>query len=248
MIEIGEGTELAARCGGDTLCLWVGQGLGGRGRAWRSADGRAVAVAGPGVAARDRLAVRGPAGAAVALAREVLDLVGPGFRPLGDPALIGALVAADPRLEMVGRFGWMSCRRPEAALPPGPVRAAWLSGAALAEAAALIQEAFPDSLARPGIPGAERWAGVRDDVGGLVATGTLAWPAPAVGLLAGIAVRPRARGRGLGRDICAFLLAEALRRHEAAALMVDDWNHAALWLYRSLGLRYRAVAAAAGPG
>jgi ribosomal protein S18 acetylase RimI-like enzyme len=68
---------------------------------------------------------------------------------------------------------------------------------------------------------------------------------PAVALLAGIAVHPQARGQGLGRDIAGFLLAEALHRHEAAALMVEDGNHAARHLYRSLGLRYQPVAAAA---
>lgn len=31
---------------------------------------------------------------------------------------------------------------------------------------------------------------------------------------------------------------------EAAALMVEDWNHSARRLYRDLGTRYRAVAAA----
>jgi hypothetical protein len=46
MREIGDHEELAARCAADTLCLWAAQGLDGRCRAWRSADGRAVAVAG----------------------------------------------------------------------------------------------------------------------------------------------------------------------------------------------------------
>ncbi|MGO8958956.1 MAG: GNAT family N-acetyltransferase [Streptosporangiaceae bacterium] len=91
------------------------------------------------------------------------------------------------------------------------------------------------------------WAGVRDDAGRLLATGTLAWSAPAVGLLAGIAVDPKARGQGLGRDICGFLVAEALRRHDAAALMVEEWNHPAQRIYRELGMRYRALAAAALP-
>jgi GNAT superfamily N-acetyltransferase len=65
-----------------------------------------------------------------------------------------------------------------------------------------------------------------------------------------VAVHPRARGQGLGRNIGAFLLAEALRRHRAAALMVEEWNHAARRTYSGLGLRYRPLAAAAvqGPG
>jgi len=247
MREIGDHEELVALCGADTLCLWAAQGLAGRSRAWRSADGRAVAVAGPGLSTRDRLAVRGPAGAAVALAREVLAEVGPSYRPLGGRELIGALVAAIPQLVPAATFGWMHCRRP-AALPPGPTTARWLPDAALAEVATLLESSFPASQAKPGVAGVGRWAGVRDATGRLVATGTLAWSAPAVGLLCGVAVHPQARGRGLGRDLCAFLLARALRRHEAAALMVEDWNHAAQRIYRDLGMRYQALAAAAVRG
>ena len=247
MKEIGDHEELAAWCGADTLCLWAAQGLDGRSRAWRSADGRAVAVAAPGLARRDRLALHGPADAVASLAREVLDQAGPSYRPLGDRELIGALVGAIPRLVLAGTFGWMYCWR-SGVLPPGPTTAAWLPGAALGEVAALLQAGFPASLAKPGVAGVGRWAGVRDDAARLVATGTLPWPAPTVGLLAGIAVHPDARGQGLGRNICAFLLAEALRRHEAAALMVDDWNHTALRLYTDLGLRYQALAAARSAG
>ena len=247
MREIGDHEELAAWCEADTLCLWAAQGLDGRCRAWRSADGRAVAVAGPGLSNRDRLAVRGAPDAALALAREVLELTGPSYRPLGDRRLIGALVAGIPALVPVGTFGWMDCWR--AVTPrPGPTTARWLPDAALGEVAALLETGFPASHAKPGVPGVGRWAGVRDDDGGLVATGTLAWSAPDVGLLAGVAVHPRARGQGLGRNIGAFLLAEALRRHQAAALMVEEWNHAARRTYSGLGLRYRPLAAAAVPG
>jgi GNAT superfamily N-acetyltransferase len=244
MREITDHEDLVALCGADTLCLWAAQGLDGRCRAWRNADGRAVAVAGPGLSTRNRLAVRGPADATVALVREVLDEVGPSYRPLGEERLIGALAAAIPALTLASSFGWMYCWR-DAVPPPGPSTAGWLTDAALPEVAALLQAGFPDSHAKPGVAGVERWAGVRDENGRLVATGTFAWSAPAVALLAGIAVHPEARGRGLGRDICAFLLSEAFRRHEAVALMVEEWNQPARRLYRDLGLSYQPVAAAA---
>jgi GNAT superfamily N-acetyltransferase len=247
MIEIGGHAELAARCEADTLCLWVAQGLDGRSRAWRSPDGQAVAVAGPGLSTRDRLAVRGPAGAVVALVREVMDEVGPSYRPLGDRELISALVAGMPQLTPVASFGWMYCRGPGSS-PPEPSTADWLPETALPEVGALLEISFPASQARPGVAGTERWAGVRDAAGRLLATGTLAWSAPTVGLLTGVAVHPDARGQGLGRSVCAFLLAEALRRHGAAALMVEEWNQAARRMYKSLGLRYQAVAAAAASG
>jgi GNAT superfamily N-acetyltransferase len=243
-MEIGDHEELVALCSRDTVCLWAAQGLDGRSRAWRSADGNAVAVAGPGLSARDRLAVRGSPDAAVALVREVLAEIGPTYRPLGDRALIGALVEAIPQLVSAGTFGWMDCSR-STAVPPAPATAQWLPDDALPEVAALLQASFPASHAKPGVFGVHRWAGVRDDTAGrLLATGTLAWSAPSVGLLAGIAVAPQARGRGLGHNICAFLFAEAMRRHKAAALMVEEWNHPARRIYQELGMRYRPLAAA----
>jgi ribosomal protein S18 acetylase RimI-like enzyme len=75
--------------------------------------------------------------------------------------------------------------------------------------------------------------------------GALAWSAPPVGFLAGVAARPAARGQGLGWQVCRFLLAEALARHGAAALMVDEANQLARRLYQGLGLRYRALGVAA---
>jgi GNAT superfamily N-acetyltransferase len=244
MREIADHAELVALCAADTLCLWAAQGLDGRCRAWRSTDGRAVAVAGPGLSTRDRLAVRGPVDTTVALVRDVLGEVGPSYRPLGGRELIGALVAAIPALRPVSSFGWMYCWH-DAVPPPAPSTAGWLTDAALPEVAALLQAGFPDSQAKPGVAGVERWAGVRDENGRLVATGTVAWSAPTVALLAGIAVHPEARGQGLGRNICSFLLGRAFQQHDAVALMVEQWNHAARRLYRDLGLCYQAVAAAA---
>ncbi|AUG80840.1 GCN5-related N-acetyltransferase [Kitasatospora sp. MMS16-BH015] len=284
MREIADHAELLARYGEDTLCRWVAQAPDGRGRAWHSPDGRAVAVARPALSRRDRLAVSGPPEAAVPLVRAVLAEVGPTFRPLGDRALIEALVDGIPELAAVGAFGWMDCQanpeqpaasgpatipgRPatpdkattsgQPAMPgqpaaswhpgatdlgrPGP---GWLGAAALPEVAVLMAHAFPSSHAKPGAEGVERWAGVRGEDGRLLAVAALAWSAPTVGLISGVAVDPAARGRGLGRAICSFLLGEALAGHGTAALMVGGENHTARQLYRSLGMRHRAVAAAA---
>ena len=109
---------------------------------------------------------------------------------------------------------------------------------------ALLDEAFPESYAYPGRPGArDRWAGVRDG-GRLVAVAALAWCAPTVGFLGGVATAPAARGRGLGRVVCAFTVERALAEYGTAALIVDDANSAALRLYRGLGLAYRPLGAA----
>jgi GNAT superfamily N-acetyltransferase len=242
--ELSDSAALAAACQGDTLCLWAAQGLGGRGRAWVSDDGRALAVAGPALATKNRLAVWGAPEAAVPLVRDVLAEVGPAYRPLGDPALIDALVAGIPALAGVARFGWMDGG------PPGPPAAArgpagWLRDTDLAGVADLLAASYPASYAKPGVPGVERWAGARGSDGRLAAVGALAWSAPGVGFMSGVAARPAARGQGLGRQVCALLLAEALARHGAAALMVDDGNQAAVRLYRGLGLRYRQLGVAA---
>ena len=243
MREISDIADLAA-AHADTLCAWAAQGLAGRSRAWLSDDGRALAVAGPALATRDRLVVRGASDAAAPLVREILAEVGPTYRPLGEAALIDALADRIPGLARVARFGWMDCGPPDPpAVDRGPAQ--WLPEADLARVADLLAASYPASYAKPGGPGVERWAGVRGSDGRLAAVGALAWSAPSVGFLAGVAARPAARGQGLGRQVCRFLLAEALARHGAAALMVDDGNHAARRLYRGLGLRYRQLGVAA---
>jgi GNAT superfamily N-acetyltransferase len=236
----------------DPLFRWTAQGLpaSGAARAWTSEDGRALAVAGPDLSRYDRLAVRGPAEALVPLVREALAEVGPSYRPFGDRPAITALVAAGVSgLAWAGDFGWMDRTGGGAGDAGGTKpdgKAAWLSSPADdLEITELLRTAFPSSYAVPGAPGVERWAGTRDDTGRLTAVAALAWSATEVGFLAGIGVHPEARGQGLGRTVCRFVLAEALSRHGSAALMVDDDNGAAISLYRALGLRYRPVSAAA---
>jgi GNAT superfamily N-acetyltransferase len=248
VIEISDHAELSARCHGDTLCLWAAQGLArrtwaGRSRAWRSPDGTAIAVAGPELSTRDRIAVYGRTEAAIPLVRGVLDVVGPTFRPLGDPGVIAAVAGGIPGLVPAAAFGWMESHGP-ACTHRGPASARWLPEGELPEVAALLQLSFPDSDAQPGAPAVERWAGVRDEQGCLLAVTAVAWSAPDVGYLAGVAVHPEARGQGYGRAVCSFVLAQVLARHGVAALMVDEWNHAAIRLYRGLGMSYRALTAA----
>ncbi|MGH3380725.1 MAG: GNAT family N-acetyltransferase [Actinoallomurus sp.] len=282
MRTIDDHRAMVALCGGDTLCLWAAQGPGGDSRAWVSDDGRGLVVSGPRISQRDRLAVRGPADAVVPLIRAVLPEVGPTYRPLGDPDVVGAVVEGVPELVTGKSFGWMHSPSPHEPVRHEPVRheparddgpggrrggrggradavtrrlavqpvygaPRWLSGAELAEATTLLEAVFPGSDAMPGVPGVECWAGIRDDAGRLVAVAALAWSAPAVGLITGVAVHRDAQGQGLGEAICRFVLAAALARHGNAALMVDEWNHAAIRLYQRLGMRYRPILAAYVP-
>ncbi|MFE2106295.1 GNAT family N-acetyltransferase [Kitasatospora sp. NPDC059463] len=246
--EIGGCEELRARCGGDALCLWAAQGLDGRSRAWSSDDGRAVVVAGADLLARARAVVWGAPDAAVPLLRQVMAGAGWACRPLGDRSLIEVVVREIPGLTASGPFGWMDRHGPPDDGLPDDGGAGWLPAGALGEVGRLVRTSFPDSYAKPGVPGVERWAGVRDSAGRLAAVGAFAWCAPTVGFLSGVAVHPAARRRGFGRQVGGFLVAEALKAHGTVALMVDDWNDAARGLYEGLGLRYRPLGAASVRG
>jgi GNAT superfamily N-acetyltransferase len=166
--------------------------------------------------------------------------------------VIAAVVTGIPELAPVAAFGWMDSRGPVPRRPesgpnasPGGGPPGWLAAADLTDIRALMSVSFPDSDAQPGGLGVERWAGVRNQDGRLMAVTALAWSAPDVGYLAGVAVHPDARGRGYGAAVCGFVLREALASHGAAALMVEEWNEPAIRLYRSLGMSYRTLTAAA---
>ena len=248
MLEITDPGRLAALCADDSLLLWAAQGLtrrvGGTSRAW-TLDG-AVAVAAPDLSCRDRIALYadGPAAlpAAVALLRQVLAEVGPGYRPLGEPGVVAAAVEEFPGLRPNPPFSWMERTAAEAPLPSG--RAGRLGSADEPAVAELLDSTFPDSHAHPDRPGVEQWVGVHGAERELLAVAALAWSAPSVGLLAGVAVHPAARGRGLAAQVCGHAVREALAVHGRVALLVNDDNTAAVRLYQRLGLRGRPMAAA----
>lgn len=236
MREILTMAELARSCRDDTIMLWAAQGLGGFTRAWRS--GEAVVIVAPDLSKHDRLSVWGDVDDLASLTGEVLAEVGPGFRPFGDEQVIRELVERVPRLAFRAAFGWMDT----AEVPSLTASAAWLDGDAGVEA--LLREAAPGSYAWPGRPGIRRWAAITDEAGGLLSVAADAWSAPQVGFVAGVATTPAARGRGLSRQVCAFVTAELMKEHGRVALMVDRDNAAAISVYRRLGYTYRPVAAA----
>jgi len=248
--DVSDLEDLRDLTDGDLLCEWTAQGFAqrsaGAARAWATDDGAAVAVACPGLATRDRIAVHGTVAAAAGLIGLVLDEVGDSFRPIGDPALIRRLTAMvelpdGSGLEIGSPFGWMDRRDP---LDHTSSRARWLGAEHVAEIDELLDRAHAHSDARPSDPAIESWAGIRDDQGRLVATAGLGWSAPTVGYLVGVAVDPGSRGQGLGEQVCRLVADAAITERGAVGLMIDEDNTGARRLYAKLGLHYRPVLAA----
>lgn len=225
----------------DPLVLWAAQDLGRGVEAW--SHGGAVAVAVASLARRHRLAVTGAVADIAVLVRALLDRLSPGYRPLGDADTIAGVCALVPELTPSRPFGWMSTTREPS---DRPVSARAADAGELEAINQVLDESLPDSLARPDGPGVIRWWVGTDDLG-VAACAAEAWPAPDVGLLAGVATSVRARGRGLGRAVTAAGLTALVREHGTAALMVDGANTAARALYESLGMTYRSIRAAAPP-
>ena len=198
-----------------------------------------MAVASPDLSKRDRLADAGPAESVARLAIGVFAEVGQSFRPFGEEKLVRELADRVPGMEFSAAFGWMETRTSPTHQSRSVV---WLDDDA--GVADLLTEASPASYAWPGQSGVRRWAAVTGDGGELLSIAADAWSAPEVGFLAGVATRPLARGKGLSRQVCAFVTAELVERHGSAALMVDADNPAAIAVYHKLGYTYRPVAAA----
>ena len=233
----GQLRELCA----DPLILWAAQDMGSNVQVWT--HGSAVAAAVTGLARRHRVAVTGTVADIATIVRALLDRPGPRYRPVGDDDTISQLCQLLPGLTPTPPFGWMTTTQ----APSRGQGAARLAGdGERAAIARVLDEVFPDSLARPGLPGVTRWW-VKTDNHGVAACAADAWSAPCVGLLAGVATATRAQGRGLGRSVAATALTALIHDYGTATLMVETDNAPAQALYRSLGMTYRPVRAAAPP-
>ncbi|GAA4374677.1 GNAT family N-acetyltransferase [Nocardioides caricicola] len=99
---------------------------------------------------------------------------------------------------------------------------------------AILDEANPDSFARPDTPGVETWLGVRDG-GRLTGVGALLRQPDGTGHLRGVTVLPAYGGGGRGRAISTALTRLALSRGSGvASLSVYTDNEPALAIYRGL--------------
>jgi ribosomal protein S18 acetylase RimI-like enzyme len=223
----------------DPLLLWSGQGLDdGSAVAWSS--GGSIGVAAQGLAGRDRLAVAGEVETVAAMTERILSRTGIAYRPLGDRHLVSGVCRLLPELEAVPPFGWMTTTG-SVELPDPSEQARPEDGP---EIEALLAADFPDSLARPGMADARQWWVERQD-GRVVACAADAFSGGGIGMLAGVAVGSKARGRGLARKVVGTALGDLLSRFPRVALMVDDDNAPARGLYESLGMKHAPVLAAA---
>ncbi|MGI8450673.1 MAG: GNAT family N-acetyltransferase, partial [Streptosporangiaceae bacterium] len=195
-----------------------------------------MTVACPALSGQDRLVIRGPSGSASSLVRAIVPLLSARYILFGEAGLISAVTTAVPGLEPRNQFGWMDAAGIKSRARSHVVR--WLSPAEWPEVDDVLGRAFPDSYARPGLPGVRRWAGIREPGGMLAATAADAWSAPTLGFLAGVAVHGPARGQGLGRDVCHFVLADLLVTYGRASLMVHEWNAPAIRTYSCLGMSW----------
>lgn len=198
----------------------------GRGPAWRSVSGRAVAFTGYDAEDRVRVLIAlGPPeetpGLLLAVQREV---------PEGTPMV----VPRDVPLALSRPVDW-NFRATYAAPPPQPAESEvdWYDDADAVRD--LLTTASPHSSAWPGDAEVRRWAGVRMD-GRLVACLADTSAVDGVGHISAIAVHPEARGHALGPSITAWatrrMFAEGC---DVVTLGVYADNAVAMRMYDRLG-------------
>jgi ribosomal protein S18 acetylase RimI-like enzyme len=190
---------------------------------------------------QDRLAVKGDGADVAVLVRRILEEIGPSYRVLGEAALIDALVRQLPNLAPVHNFFWMEATSPSGAAAAG-VR--WLNAREEKEVTWLFDRFFPDSHAQPGRAGMVVGE-VDSSIGAKpLAVAADAWSVAGCGFMGGVVTHPAARGRGLARAVCGFVMDALVNQHGRAALMVLTGNAPAIATYERLGMAKRLFGAA----
>lgn len=149
-------------------------------------------------------------------------------------AHVGGLLA-QPR----GLWEWMWTTTPPLA-PPGDATIE-LTEADRGDLQALLDAHNPGTDGQPFARQGQRWVGVRDDDGSLLAVGCCEPEHSGTPVLSGITVVPAARGRGLGRVVTAELTRGAVGTHSWSTLGMYSVNDTARRLYHSLGYETGAV-------
>ncbi len=118
---------------------------------------------------------------------------------------------------------------------PGEDRVIGLDATDEEQIRALLEVANARTDARPFETPAQRWVGVRDADGTLVACGVRDETVAGIPILEGITVRADQRGRGLGLAVTASLTREAVRSDGVCTLGMYSDNDVARRLYHGLG-------------
>lgn len=145
--------------------------------------------------------------------------------------LLGAAFAPD----MPWRFRWTDTRPPAMGGGDGP-SGRWLAEDEHDDVEALLEGSFPDASSRPGNRHAQRWAGIRDQAGHLIATAADCTES-AVGFMASVATDVSQRRSGLGLAMTTWMTHALLDEHPVAALWQYSGNTPATALYDKLGYR-----------
>lgn len=197
-------------------------------RAWAMGDAVVIVLDPRPGDAGSRLTGLGPAADLAPLLAQVA-AVEP--RPSRVSVESGAARAVPWPLATTRVWAWMLCDE----LPPEPDQPVVEVGDAAA-VNAVLDAANPDSFARPGDPGVERWLGAYV-AGELAALGAITRVGDGTGYLQGVTTLPAYRGRGLGRAVSAALTRRAMAPTGVATLGVYVDNDPALAIYRRLGYR-----------
>lgn len=179
------------------------------------------------------------------VAELALELVGRGDpdSPLADPRVLHATVerpafeafaSVVPLTDPGGDWEWM-CTRAAPPPVPGEDRVADLDETDEDQIRALLALANPRTDARPFETPGQRWVGVRDGAGALVACGVLDRTLSGAPILEGITVRVDLRGTGLGLAVTAALTREAVRSDGVCTLSLYSDNGVARRVYHGLG-------------
>jgi ribosomal protein S18 acetylase RimI-like enzyme len=222
LAHAGDNPYTRMMTGGGPVCAYVSP-----------ADG-AVAWIGPGLWGPVACAV-GPVGGSVRLMGE-LRATG----ALGDIRWVHLPRASaeqlTPHLTARRIIGWDLAWLEGAPPAPHPLagRVAALDESAHPAINRLLDEALPDSSARPGAPMVRGWYGIREPDGALAACAADESHG-GVGFLGGIAVAAAHRGRGLGTALTATVTRHLAAAYGQVALGVMAENVRALALYRRLG-------------
>ena len=151
-----------------------------------------------------------------------------------DRTAFPAFARVVPLTEVGGDWEWM-CARTDPPRVPGEDRVIGLEGADEEEIRALLEVANARTDARPFETPGQRWVGVRDADGALVACGVRDETVAGIPILEGITVRADQRGTGLGLAVTASLTREAVRSDGVCTLGMYSDNDVARRLYHGLG-------------